>query len=85
MHRYALVAGIFSALCLAALPSTPAFAITAKQKMVTCVFGANHPQGGGPKLMGKARKHFIDRCMLNRNDPEGPAVGKPGMQPKPKG
>lgn len=71
MHRYIFVVGLCALSCLAWLPSTPAFAITAKQKMVTCVFGADHPNGSGPKLAGKERKQFIDRCMSNRNDPRG--------------
>jgi hypothetical protein len=78
MQRYIVVAGIFASLAL--LPCAPALAITAKQKMATCVFGADHPNGNGPKLVGKERKQFIDRCMSNRNDPRGPAVGTPDTQ-----
>lgn len=85
MHRYLLLAGICAFSSVALLPAAPAFAITAKQKMATCVFGADHPNGNGPKLAGKARKQFIDRCMSNRNDPSGPAVGSPGAQGMPKG
>lgn len=85
MHRYVLVAGILSALCLIMPPNAPAFAITAKQKMDTCKFGADHPNGGGPKLVGKERKRFIDRCMSNKNDPRGPAMGAPTTEGAPKG
>ena len=85
MHRYVLVAGTLSVLCLTMLPSAPALAITAKQKMETCKFGADHPNGGEPALAGKERKHFIDRCMSNRNDPTGPAIGTPAAPGTPKG
>jgi hypothetical protein len=60
------------------LPSSPASAITAKQKRATCEFGADNPEGGGPKLAGAKRAQFISRCMANKNDPRGPGVGSPG-------
>jgi hypothetical protein len=78
MHRHVLVAGILSVFSLAMLADVPALAITAKQKLETCQFGADHPNGGsGPALVGKDRKRFMDRCMSNKNDPRGPAVGTP--------
>jgi hypothetical protein len=80
MQRYVFVAGIFACFCLALQPSAPAFAITAKQKMVTCKFGADDQ-----KLTGKARADFLRKCMSNRNDPRGPAVGAPEEQGAPKG
>lgn len=85
MHRYVLLAGIFALPCFALLPPGPAFAVTAKQKMATCVFGADHPNGSGPKLVGKERKQFIDRCMSNKNDPRGPAAGAPATEGKTRG
>jgi hypothetical protein len=85
MYRHVLVAGALSAFSLAMLGNTPALAITAKQKMETCQFGADHPNGSGPALVGKDRKHFLDRCMSNKNDPRGPAVGTPTGQGTPKG
>lgn len=85
MHRSILVAGTLSALSIAMLPSAPALAVTAKQKLQTCQFGADHPNGGGPALVGKDRKRFIDKCMSNKNDPRGPAVGTPGGQDTPNG
>jgi hypothetical protein len=79
MPRHIAVAGSLLAVSLAVLlPITPTFAITAKQKMATCEFGADHPEGGGPKLVGAKRKQFVTRCMSNKNDPRGTAVGTPG-------
>ena len=79
MHRHVTIAASALALSLALLlPGAPASAITKAQKLKTCEFGADHPEGGGPKLAGAQRKHFIDRCMSNKNDPRGPAVGTPG-------
>ena len=72
MHRYILAAVSVFVVATAVLPSVPAVAITAKQKMVTCKFGADDQ-----KLAGKARAEFIRKCMENRNDPRGPAVGTP--------
>lgn len=72
MHRYFLVIASLFALSLALLPSTPAMAITAKQKMETCKFGAEDQ-----KLVGRQRAEFIKKCMANHNDPRGPAVGTP--------
>lgn len=42
------------------LPAAPASALTAKQKMETCKFGADDQ-----KLKGAKRKTFISRCMAN--------------------
>ncbi len=84
MHRYRAIAGSMVAVSLALLlPSAPASAITAKQKMATCDFGADHPEGGGPKLVGAKRKQFISRCMSGKNDPRGPGVGTPGAPSEP--
>jgi hypothetical protein len=44
----------------------PASALTAKQKMETCKFGADDQ-----KLTGSARKKFISNCMANRDSPRG--------------
>jgi len=75
MIRYAIVAGV---LCVV-LPSAPSYAVTAKDKMETCNFGAD-----SQKLEGAARKSFIARCMSNRNDPRGPARGPAAAEPPPK-
>jgi hypothetical protein len=47
--------------------SAPAYAVSAKDKMETCNFGADDQ-----KLTGAARKAFISKCMAN----EAPAAGK---------
>lgn len=82
MHRYIPFAASLFVVSLAMLPSAPAVAITAKQKMETCKFGADDQ-----KLVGRQRAEFIKKCMANRNDPRGPAVGTPGAageEPEPK-
>ncbi|MGE3148430.1 MAG: PsiF family protein [Pseudorhodoplanes sp.] len=53
------------------LSSTPGQAITAKEKMVTCKFGADD-QG----LKGKARTAFLNRCMAKGNAPRGKPVAQ---------
>lgn len=75
--RYAFAA----AMLMAMLPSAPSFAVTAKEKMVTCKFGADDQ-----KLKGAAREKFLKNCMANRNDPRGPAGGaaRAGAVPPPK-
>ena len=78
MHRVAIAASVLALSLAALLPSAPASAITKTQKLKTCEFGADHPDGGGPKLAGAKRKQFVDRCMSNKNDPRGPGVGTPG-------
>jgi len=42
------------------LAGTPALALTAKEKMETCKFGADDQ-----KLTGKAQQDFIKKCMAN--------------------
>lgn len=85
MNRHALVAVVLFGSALVMLSGRPAVAITAQQKMMTCKFGADHPEGGRPKLVGKQRAQFIARCMSNENDPRGPAIGTPGAAGAPKG
>jgi hypothetical protein len=79
MHRYVFIAAMLSAV----LPSGPSFAVTAKEKMATCKFGADDQ-----KLEGKARGSFMKKCMSNRDDPRGPATGAApaaaGVPPPPK-
>ncbi|MGD0027122.1 MAG: hypothetical protein ABSC37_21285 [Xanthobacteraceae bacterium] len=80
MHRYVFVAGILLAVML---PSGPSFAITAKDKMATCKFGADDQ-----KLQGPARAAFLKKCMSNKNDSRGAATpgppAAPGAPPKPR-
>ena len=64
MLRYAIAAATFAAMIV----STPALAVSSKDKMATCRFGADsqHKQGA-------ERAKFIKNCMANRDDPRGPA------------
>jgi len=77
MHRYVFVAGIFSIFLAVMLPSLPAVAITAKDKMATCKFGADDQ-----KLQGPPRAAFLKKCMSSKNDPRGSPA--PGAPPKPR-
>jgi hypothetical protein len=70
MQRYPLAVSVCFVLPLMVSLSAPALAVTPKQKMETCKFGADHPM-----LAGKARADFIKKCMSNRNDPRGPMPG----------
>jgi hypothetical protein len=72
MPRYAILA----ALMIALVPSAPAFAVNAKDKMATCKFGADDQ-----KLKGKARDAFMKKCMSNHDDPRGTAPGAPPPKP----
>jgi len=72
MLRYAFIAALLTAM----LPSASCFALTAKEKMVTCKFGADDQ-----KLQGAARAKFLKNCMANRNDPRGPAGATAGAAP----
>ena len=58
------------------LDSAPAFAITAKQKMETCKFGADDQ-----KLAGGERKKFISRCMANEPAARAKPTPKPASAP----
>jgi hypothetical protein len=77
LRRLSLI-GLLPLLMLA----TPASALTAKQKMETCKFGADDQ-----KLTGAKRKTFITRCMANEKPKaklaKRPAVRKPGAMPPP--
>jgi hypothetical protein len=70
MPRIALLAAVL----IAMLPSAPSYAVSAKDKMATCKFGADDQ-----KLQGAARAAFMKKCMANRDDPRGPggAAGAP--------
>ncbi len=68
MLRYAVIAALLAVM----LPSAPSFALTAKDKMATCKFGADDQ-----KLKGAARNAFMKKCMSNKDDPRGPAGGSP--------
>ena len=64
---------------IAVLPSSPSFAVTAKEKAATCKFGADDQ-----KLAGAARAKFLKNCMANKNDPRGGAGAAGGVPPPPK-
>jgi psiF repeat len=66
MHRYAFIAAVM----IAMLPSAPSYAVSQKDKMATCKFGADDQ-----KLQGAARNTFMKKCMSNKDDPRGPAAG----------
>jgi hypothetical protein len=69
-----MVRGVLTATLLGTIVfSAPAFAVSAKDKMETCNFGAEDQ-----KLTGAARKAFISKCMAN----EGPAPAKEKMKKK---
>jgi hypothetical protein len=71
MPRYLITAAVFAAI----LPGLPAFAVTSKDKMATCKFGADDQ-----KLEGAARKAFLKNCMSNKDDPRGSPGGAPPPQ-----
>jgi hypothetical protein len=86
MRPYAFISAALIAIPVAVpvaiLPSAPSFAVSAKDKMATCKFGADDQ-----KLQGAARNAFMAKCMSNRDDPRGPGVGKPAaaaVPPPPK-
>ena len=58
-------------LAVSFLSGAPALALTAKQKMETCKFGADDQ-----KLTGAARKKFLSNCMANRDSPRGKPAPK---------
>jgi hypothetical protein len=68
MCRSALF-GLLAALIV--LPSAPAAALTAKEKMDTCKFGAEDQ-----KLKGPAKQNFINKCMANADAPAGKSKKK---------
>lgn len=73
-HAYRYI--FLAATLIAMLPGAPSFAVTAKEKMATCKFGADDQ-----KLQGAARAKFMKNCMANRNDPRGPAAAAAGGAP----
>ena len=74
MLRYAAAA----ALLAIALPSSPSLAVTSKEKMATCKFGADDQ-----KLTGAARSKFMKKCMLNKDEPRGAPMAPPPAMPPP--
>jgi len=68
MYRYVF----WAAAVIAMVPSGPSFAVSEKDKMETCKFGADDQ-----KLEGAARAAFMKKCMANRNDPRGTGSAAP--------
>jgi hypothetical protein len=67
MYRRAFAAALVAAMVFA----TPAFAITAKEKMDTCKFGA-----ADQKLTGKKEQDFVKKCMASERAPAPAAKAK---------
>jgi len=65
MLRYAVIAALLTAM----VPIAPALALSAKDKMATCKFGADDQ-----KLQGAARSAFMKKCMSNTDEPRGSAT-----------
>jgi psiF repeat len=72
MIRCAIVAGLL----IVTLPSA-CFALSNKDKMATCKFGADDQH-----LQGAERDTFIKKCMSGKNDPRGPAGASEPAAPK---
>ncbi len=73
MLRNAVVATILTVL----MPQAQSVALSPKDKMATCKFGADDQ-----KLQGAARTAFMKKCMSNKDDPRG--VATPDQSTKPK-
>jgi hypothetical protein len=71
MYRRTLVA----ALLIALAPCAPSYAVSSKDKMATCKFGADDQH-----LQGKARSAFMKKCMSGADEPRG-AAAAPGASP----
>lgn len=77
MLRFALAAAVL----VVTLPCVPSYAVTQKDKMATCKFGADDQH-----LEGKARSAFMKKCMSNKDEPRGmpaPASAPPPNAPPP--
>jgi psiF repeat len=70
MIRYAAIAAVLGAMSA----GVPCFALSAKDKMATCKFGADDQ-----KLQGAARNAFMKKCMSNKDEPRN-SKGAPAEQ-----
>ena len=77
-HAFTFAVVIAAALPAAMVASAPAFAVSAKDKMATCKFGADDQ-----KLQGGQRAAFMKKCMSNHDDPRGPGAGAPAAAAAP--
>jgi hypothetical protein len=72
MVRYAIAAAVLAVM----LPCAPSYAVSSKDKMATCKFGADDQH-----LDSKARAAFMKKCMANKDEPRGaPTPGAPPAQ-----
>lgn len=62
MIRYAVAVVLLAVM----LPCAPTYAVSTKDKMATCKFGADDQH-----LKGKARAAFMKKCMSNKDEPRG--------------
>ncbi len=72
MLRFAVTAAMLAVL----LPSVPSYALTSKDKIATCKFGADDQ-----KLTGAARSKFVKKCMSNKDEPRGAPMAPPPSPP----
>jgi hypothetical protein len=70
MVRFAVAA----ALLAVALPYAPCYAVSSKDKMATCKFGADDQH-----LQGKERAAFMKKCMSSKDEPRGPPGAPPAQ------
>jgi hypothetical protein len=66
MVRHAIAAALLAVMLL---PCAPSYALSSKDKMATCKFGADDQH-----LDGKARAAFMKKCMSSKNEPRGAAA-----------
>jgi psiF repeat len=70
MFRRTLAAAILVALS----PWVPSYAVTSKDRMATCKFGADDQH-----LQGKARSAFMKKCMSSADEPRGASAAPPAQ------
>lgn len=68
--------GVTAVVALSMMAAAPAAAVTSKDKMATCKFGADDQ-----KLQGKARASFMAKCMGNEKTGGAAPAAKPAPKP----
>jgi psiF repeat len=71
MYRRILAVAVLVTLSL----YSPSHAVTSKDKMATCKFGADDQH-----LQGKARSAFMKKCMSNMDEPRGASAAPPAQR-----
>jgi hypothetical protein len=71
MYRRILAVAVLVTLSL----YSPSYAVTSKDKMATCKFGADDQH-----LQGKARSAFMKKCMSNMDEPRGASAAPPAQR-----